>query len=179
MTLQQIGWGVVIGVVLAGCAGGPPAERPSPRSAVPTVDAGAQPALRPMAPEVSPAADAEAPPSQPVQQAPVEPAPDDSSPGASEQSDVSNMARVVAGLRPLLLRCYKRSLERHGAPVSGLNATVELDKAGRVRSVKLRAAGQVPKGLESCLKRVIGAAVFDPPAGGSAVLTIPIASDAQ
>jgi hypothetical protein len=84
--------------------------------------------------------------------------------------NVSNAARVVAGLRAPLRACY--SAATSSGPGS-LRFTISIGKTGAVSSANAQRSGELSSDLVACALGVVKSAKFDPPEHGAATLLVP------
>ncbi|MBM4361722.1 MAG: AgmX/PglI C-terminal domain-containing protein, partial [Deltaproteobacteria bacterium] len=87
---------------------------------------------------------------------------------------VSNAARVVAGMRAGFRNCYNRALAQNPDVEGRISLAIRVGPGGEVQSVNATASGGLPDGVVSCVKARAQAAQFDPPQGGSAVVQVPV-----
>ncbi len=84
--------------------------------------------------------------------------------------NVSNAARVIAGLRKPLRDCYSRdSADTEGS----VRFTIKVGPTGAVSSVNAQPGSPFSSQLMACTTAVIRAAKFDPPENGAAQVMVP------
>jgi len=86
---------------------------------------------------------------------------------------VSNAARVVAGMRAGFRNCYNRALAQNPDVEGKINLSIRVGPGGEVQSVGASASG-LPDSVVGCVKARAQAAQFDPPQGGAAVIQVPV-----
>lgn len=84
--------------------------------------------------------------------------------------NVSNAARVVAGLRKGLRDCYARE---NSDAAGSIRFTIKVGPTGSVTSTSAQPSGGLSSQLVACATGVIRAAKFEAPEGGSAVIAVP------
>jgi hypothetical protein len=87
---------------------------------------------------------------------------------------ISNAARVVAGMRSRFRACYQALLdERNRNAVGQVRLSIRVDCEGRIEAMTARVSG-VDKETVECMFAAVGDDHFDPPAGGKAVVNVPV-----
>lgn len=87
---------------------------------------------------------------------------------------VSDVARVVAGLRAGFRSCYASSLNSDPSLSGVLRVTFEVGPDGSVVRVRTTHTGALPPSLIACIAARAQQARFSPPLGGGAVLGVPV-----
>jgi hypothetical protein len=87
---------------------------------------------------------------------------------------VSNAARVVAGMRAGFRNCYNRALAQNPDVEGRISLSIRVGPGGEVQGVSAAASGNLPDSVTSCVKARAQAAQFDPPQGGAAVIQVPV-----
>jgi hypothetical protein len=88
--------------------------------------------------------------------------------------NVSNAARVVAGMRAGFRNCYQRGLAENPDAAGSIRLTIRVGAGGEVAGVTPAPSGSLPASVISCVVARAQAAQFDPPEGGSAVIAVPV-----
>lgn len=88
--------------------------------------------------------------------------------------NVSNAARVVAGMRAGFRACYQRGLAENPDAAGNIRLTIRVGAGGEVAGVTPAPSGTLPASVISCVVARAQAAQFDPPEGGSAVIAVPV-----
>lgn len=88
--------------------------------------------------------------------------------------NVSNAARVVAGMRAGFRNCYQRGLAENPDASGSIRLTIRVGAGGEVAGVSPAPSGSLPASVISCVVARAQAAQFDPPEGGSAVIAVPV-----
>jgi len=88
--------------------------------------------------------------------------------------NVSNAARVVAGMRAGFRNCYQRGLAENPDAAGSIRLTIRVGAGGEVAGVSPSASGSLPASVVSCVVARAQAAQFDAPEGGSAVIAVPV-----
>ena len=88
--------------------------------------------------------------------------------------NVSNAARVVAGMRAGFRACYMRGLNENPDSQGNIRLSIRVGPGGEVTSVTATPSGTLPASVVSCVQARAKAAQFDPPEGGSAAITVPV-----
>jgi len=88
--------------------------------------------------------------------------------------NVSNAARVVAGMRAGFRSCYQRGLSENPDAAGSIRLTIRVGAGGEVAGVTPSPSGSLPASVISCVVARAQAAQFDPPEGGSAVIAVPV-----
>lgn len=94
-------------------------------------------------------------------------------PGVSG-GNVSNAARVVAGMRAGFRSCYQRGLSENPDAAGSIRLTIRVGPGGEVAGVTPAPSGSLPPSVIACVVARAQAAQFDPPEGGSAVIAVPV-----
>jgi TonB family protein len=81
--------------------------------------------------------------------------------------------RVIGGLRGLLRACYRHEIDTDPNARGTVRVTATVGPNGEVKSVQT-ANGGLSSAMASCVSRVVKGAVFNPPEGGSAIVTVPM-----
>jgi hypothetical protein len=87
---------------------------------------------------------------------------------------VSNAARVVAGMRAGFRNCYNRALAQNPDVEGRIALNIRVGPGGEVQGVTAAPNGNLPDSVVSCVKARAQAAQFDPPQGGMAVIQVPV-----
>lgn len=87
---------------------------------------------------------------------------------------VSNAARVVAGMRAGFSRCYQRGLAENPDAGGSIKLTIRVGPGGEVVGVTASPSGNLSATVVSCVQARVGVAQFEPPEGGSAVISVPV-----
>jgi tetratricopeptide (TPR) repeat protein len=96
-----------------------------------------------------------------------------SAPPASAASSSSENVRGVAAMQADFRACYQASLEHESTPEGAVRLVIRIGPDGRVAEVK--AAGlKLPRSTVDCLLKRAALARFEPPEGGSAIITVPV-----
>lgn len=89
--------------------------------------------------------------------------------------NVSNAARVVAGMRAAFRGCYQRGLAENPDIQGSLRLTIQVGTGGAVTNVTpVGTSGNLPASVVGCVVARARAAQFDPPDGGTATIAVPI-----
>jgi hypothetical protein len=88
--------------------------------------------------------------------------------------NVSNAARVVAGMRAGFRNCYQRGLAENPDAAGSIRLTIRVGAGGEVAGVSPSTSGSLPASVVSCVVARAQAAQFDAPEGGSAVIAVPV-----
>jgi TPR repeat protein len=94
--------------------------------------------------------------------------------GATATSPVSDMDRVIAGLRARMRNCYQRGLESDPSMVGKLVLNAKIAANGEVSSCDVASNSGLSPATASCAAGVVKRAMFAPPSGGSATIQIPL-----
>src|SRR5262249_40388778 len=92
----------------------------------------------------------------------------------STTSQVSNAARVVAGMRAGFRACYKRGVTESPEAGGSTRLSIEGGAGGEVLGVPPVASGNLPASVISCVQARARVAQFDRPEGGSALIQVPV-----
>lgn len=87
---------------------------------------------------------------------------------------VSNAARVVAGMRAGFRNCYNRALAQNPDAEGKISLSIKVGPGGEVQGVNASPSGNLPDSVVGCVKARASAAQFDPPQGGLAVIQVPV-----
>jgi len=87
--------------------------------------------------------------------------------------EVANASRVVAGMRAGFRNCFNRELAQNPDAQGRIDLSIKVGPGGEVQSVSAAASGNLGSAVE-CVKARARSAQFDPPAGGSAVVKVPV-----
>ncbi|HVY30333.1 MAG TPA: VIT domain-containing protein [Polyangiaceae bacterium] len=88
--------------------------------------------------------------------------------------NVSNAARVIAGMRAGFRACYQRGLNEDPNATGSIRLTIKVGPGGEVVAVTPAPAGQLPASVIACVVARARAAQFAPPDSGSPVIAVPI-----
>lgn len=86
---------------------------------------------------------------------------------------VSNAVEIVAELRPAFGKCYQQGLDLDPQMAGSVRLTISVGADGGVSHVDSRAAG-VSETVAACVEAEAMRAQFNPPEGGSAVISVPV-----
>jgi hypothetical protein len=95
-------------------------------------------------------------------------------PAAVSGGNVSNAARVVAGMRAGFRNCYNRGLAENPDAQGSIRLTIRVGPGGEVQGVSAAPSGSLSPTVVSCVQARAQAAQFDAPEGGSAVINVPV-----
>jgi len=87
---------------------------------------------------------------------------------------VGNAARVVAGMRAGFRNCYQRGLAESPDAAGSMSLSIRVAEGGEVAGVVPSPSGNLPASVIACVVARAGAAQFDPPQGGSVIITVPV-----
>lgn len=87
---------------------------------------------------------------------------------------VDNASRIVSGMRAGFRRCFQRALEQNPDIGGSVRLTLTIGPGGEVSGVSASQSGNLPASVVSCVKGRAQAARFNAPAGGSAVVNVPV-----
>jgi len=87
--------------------------------------------------------------------------------------NVSNAARVVAGMRAGFRACYNRELANNPDAQGSIRLSIRVGPGGEVQSVSASSSGNLGSAV-GCVRARASAAQFAPPEGGSAVISVPV-----
>lgn len=87
---------------------------------------------------------------------------------------VTNAARVVAGMRAGFRNCYNRALASNPDVEGRIALSLHIGPGGEVQNVNAVPSGNLPDAVVSCVKARAMAGQFDPPQGGAAVIQVPV-----
>ena len=88
--------------------------------------------------------------------------------------NVSDAARVVAGMRAAFRACYQRGLNENPDAQGSIRLTIRVGAGGEVSNVTAVPTGNLPASVVSCVQARAKAAQFSPPDGGSAAIQVPV-----
>jgi hypothetical protein len=88
--------------------------------------------------------------------------------------NVSNAARVVAGLRPRFRNCFNKGLQENPDAQGSVRLTIKIGPSGEVAGVAPAPAGNLPAPVVACVVSATRNAQFDAPTGGSAIILVPV-----
>jgi Ca-activated chloride channel family protein len=88
--------------------------------------------------------------------------------------NVSNAARVVAGMRAGFRSCYQRGLNENPSAAGAIRLGVRVGAQGQVVDAVPVATGTLPASVVACVVARARAAQFDPPEGGKATIQFPV-----
>jgi len=94
--------------------------------------------------------------------------------GASVTGNVSNVARVVAGMRAGFRACYNQGLAQNPDMSGSVRVTAVIGPNGEVRSASAAPSGSISGAVASCIASRVRSSQFDPPEGGTATVVIPV-----
>jgi hypothetical protein len=92
----------------------------------------------------------------------------------TQGGNVSNAARVVAGMRAGFRACYNRGLQVNPDAEGSIRLSIRVGPGGEVAGVSAVPSGNLPGSVVSCVQARASAAQFAPPEGGSAVVNVPV-----
>jgi hypothetical protein len=95
-------------------------------------------------------------------------------PPSTAGGTVSNAARVVAGMRAAFRACYQRGLDENPDAGGSIKLTIRVGPGGEVAGVSASPSGTLSATIVSCVQARAQKALFDPPEGGSAVISVPV-----
>jgi len=88
--------------------------------------------------------------------------------------NISNAARVVAGMRARFRACYQTLLEKRDPRAAGqVRLALRVDCEGRIAAITAQTSGVDQETVE-CMFAAVGDDRFDPPVGGKAVVNVPV-----
>jgi hypothetical protein len=87
--------------------------------------------------------------------------------------EVSNAARVVAGMRAGFRACYNRELAQNPDAQGSIHLSITVGPGGEVQNVQASPSGNLGSAV-ACVQSRARSAQFDPPKGGSAVIQVPV-----
>ncbi|MCC6215962.1 MAG: AgmX/PglI C-terminal domain-containing protein [Polyangiaceae bacterium] len=89
--------------------------------------------------------------------------------------NISNAARVVAGMRAAFRACYQRGLNENPDSAGSIRLSIRVGPGGEVQSVSASPSGNLPGSVVGCVRGRAQAASFDPPEGGAgATVVVPV-----
>lgn len=94
--------------------------------------------------------------------------------GASVTGNVSNVSRVVAGMRAGFRACYNQGLAQNPDMSGSVRVTAVIGPNGEVRSATAAPSGSISGAVASCIASRVRSSQFDPPEGGTATVVIPV-----
>jgi hypothetical protein len=90
-------------------------------------------------------------------------------------SSAEKALEVVSSMQAGFRRCYARGLATDPTIGSGaLKVRIEIGKTGAVKRATASTTGSMPASVLRCMEARAQAAQFDPPAGGSAIVVVPV-----
>lgn len=102
------------------------------------------------------------------------PTPQNAGPTGSKQTgSVSNAAQVVGAMRQAFRDCYNQALATMPESEGTIRLTIKVSADGTVSDTAATVTGKLGTAVE-CVRSVAGRAKFEPPDGGSAVITVPV-----
>ena len=87
---------------------------------------------------------------------------------------VPNAGAIVAGMRAGFRRCYNLGLLENPDAQGSVRLSISVGPGGEVSGVSASPSGNLPSSVVSCVRSRAGAATFDAPVGGSAVVNVPV-----
>jgi hypothetical protein len=87
--------------------------------------------------------------------------------------NIANAAQVVSSMRPGFRHCYQRALNNHGRFSASVRLSLRVDAGGRIASVTGRGTN-APREMIECFFVEVGRHMFEPPAGGAAIVNVPV-----
>lgn len=87
---------------------------------------------------------------------------------------VGNASSVVARMRAGFRACYNRALQTNPDISGRADLRIKVGPGGEVQGVAARKSGTLPASVVSCLKARARRARFQPPQGGTAVVSVPV-----
>jgi hypothetical protein len=88
--------------------------------------------------------------------------------------NISNAARVVAGMRARFRACYQALLDKRDPRAAGqVRLAFRVDCEGRIAAITAQTSG-VDRETVDCMFAAVGDDRFDPPVGGKAVVNVPV-----
>ena len=97
-----------------------------------------------------------------------------SEPAPGVHGEVSDAARVIAGMRGAWRACYQRGLAENPDAQGSVRLTLRVGSNGETLSVGAVPSGNLPGSVVNCVKGRASWARFSPPAGGEAVVVAPV-----
>lgn len=94
-------------------------------------------------------------------------------PVTSEAATPANAAKEVVAMQADFRACYRASIETHGDIAGRVALVISIAADGHVSDVRADGSG-LPLSTVDCLRRRAALARFEPPKGGSAVITVPV-----
>jgi hypothetical protein len=86
---------------------------------------------------------------------------------------VSNASLVVGAMRAGFRRCYQEELGRDRSAAGSVKLKITIACDGSIAGLNGKASGLSPETV-ACMFRVVRESHFEPPAGGSAVIAVPV-----
>jgi outer membrane biosynthesis protein TonB len=99
--------------------------------------------------------------------------------GASVAGKVGGASRVVARMRAGFRACYNRGLASNPDAAGRVVLKLKIGPGGEVAGVSASASGNLPASVVACLKSRARSGRFEPPEGGSAIVSVPVTFVAQ
>jgi TonB family protein len=91
----------------------------------------------------------------------------------TEKGNISNAALVVASMRSAFRACYQALLDQEPKASGTVKLSIKVGADGNVTSATATPSGNVDGAVECVRERALRAK-FDPPAGGAAVVNVPV-----
>jgi hypothetical protein len=98
----------------------------------------------------------------------------DTGPMTAAGGEVSDAARVIAGMRAGFRNCYNRGLATNPDSEGKISLSLRIGPGGEVQGVTATPSGNLPSSVVGCVKARASAAQFTPPQGGTAVIQVPV-----
>jgi hypothetical protein len=99
-------------------------------------------------------------------------------PTEPDAGNIQNAAKVVAGMRLGFRECFQAALTRHGRLSASVRLSMQIGADGAI--VRVTGKGtNTPAELIECLFDEVARHHFEPPAGGAAVVNVPVNLVAQ
>jgi hypothetical protein len=98
-------------------------------------------------------------------------------PGVSSSTqggNISNAAKVVAGMRAAFRACYQKGLDVNPDAQGSVRLAIRVGPGGEVSNVSAVPSGNLPPMVVDCISARARRAQFDPPEGGAAVVNVPV-----
>ena len=98
-------------------------------------------------------------------------------PGVSSSTqggNISNAAKVVAGMRAAFRACYQKGLDVNPDAQGSVRLAIKVGPGGEVTNVSAVPSGNLPGMVVDCISARARRAQFDPPEGGAAVVNVPV-----
>lgn len=87
---------------------------------------------------------------------------------------VGNASSVVARMRAGFRACYNRGLAKNPDASGRISLKIRVGAGGEVTGVAASSSGNIPASVLSCVKSRARSGRFNPPDGGSAVISVPV-----